>query len=74
MKIKCQKNLTSHNRFYKALFGILFGFKFENLLADAGYSNELVIEYLKNTGIEGFIPNATQSRENKDALRVKSLI
>ena len=50
------------------------GFKFENLLADAGYSNELVIEYLKNTGIEGFIPNATQSRENKDALRVKSLI
>ena len=41
------------------------GFKFENLLADAGYSNEFVIEYLKNIGIEGFIPNATQSREIK---------
>ena len=46
------------------------GFKFENLLADAGYSNEFVIEYLKNIGIEGFIPNATQSRENKDALKI----
>ena len=40
------------------------------LLADAGYSNEFVIEYLKNIGIEGFIPNATQSRENKDALKI----
>ena len=28
------------------------------------------IEYLKNIGIEGFIPNATQSRENKDALKI----
>ena len=46
------------------------GFKFENLMADAGYSNELVIEYLKNNDIEGFIPNATQSRENKDALKI----
>ena len=46
------------------------GFKFENLLADAGYSNELVIQYLKNMDIEGFIPNATQSRENKDALKI----
>ena len=33
-------------------------------MADAGYCNELVIEYLKNNEIEGFIPNATQSREN----------
>ena len=40
------------------------GFKFVNLMADAGYCNELVIEYLKNNEIEGFIPNATQSREN----------
>ena len=46
------------------------GFKFENLLADAGYSNELVIKYLKKNEIEGFIPNATQSRENKDALKI----
>ena len=46
------------------------GFKFENLLADSGYSNELVIAYLKSIGIEGFIPNATQSRENKDALKI----
>ena len=34
------------------------GFKFENLLADAGYSNELVIDYLQKSQIEGFIPNA----------------
>ena len=46
------------------------GFKFENLLADAGYCNELVIVYLKNMGIKGYIPNATQSRENKDSLRI----
>ena len=46
------------------------GSKFENLLADSGYSNELVIAYLKSIGIEGFIPNATQSRENKDALKI----
>ena len=46
------------------------GHKFKNLMADAGYSNELVIEYLINSGIEGFIPNATQSRENKDNLRI----
>ena len=45
------------------------GFKFENLLADAGYCNELVIDYLQKSQIEGFIPNATQSRENKDALK-----
>ena len=32
--------------------------------------NELVIAYLKLQGIEGFIPNATQSRENKDALKI----
>lgn len=41
------------------------GFKFENLLADAGYCNELVIDYLQKSKIEGFIPNATQSRETK---------
>lgn len=46
------------------------GFKFENLLADAGYSNELVIDYLQKSQIEGFIPNATQSREYKDALKI----
>ena len=46
------------------------GFKFENLLADAGYCNELVIDYLQKSQIEGFIPNATQSRENKDALKI----
>ena len=46
------------------------GFKFENLLADAGYCNELVIDYLQKNDIEGFIPNATQSRENKDALKI----
>ena len=46
------------------------GFKFKNLLADAGYSNELVIDYLQKSEIEGFIPNATQSRENKDALKI----
>jgi len=46
------------------------GFKFENLLADAGYCNELVIDYLQKNQIEGFIPNATQSRENKDALKI----
>ena len=46
------------------------GFKFENLLADAGYCNELVIDYLQKNKIEGFIPNATQSRENKDALKI----
>ena len=46
------------------------GFKFENLLADAGYCNELVIDYLQKNNIEGFIPNATQSRENKDALKI----
>lgn len=46
------------------------GFKFENLLADAGYCNELVIDYLQKSEIEGFIPNATQSRENKDALKI----
>ena len=46
------------------------GSTFKHLLADSGYCNELVIAYLKNTGIEGFIPNATQSRENKDALRI----
>ena len=39
-------------------------------MLNAGYSNEFVIEYLKNIGIEGFIPNATQSRENKDALKI----
>ena len=46
------------------------GFKFKNLMADAGYSNELVIEYLKNKCIEGYIPNATQAREYKDALKI----
>ena len=46
------------------------GFKFENLLADAGYCNELVIDYLQKNQIKGFIPNATQSRENKDALKI----
>ena len=46
------------------------GFKFENLLADAGYSNELVIDYLQKSQIEGFIPNTTQSREYKDALKI----
>ena len=46
------------------------GFKFKNVLADAGYSNEIVIAYLKNKKIEGFIPNATQTRENKDALKI----
>ena len=46
------------------------GLKFENLLADAGYSNELVIDYLQKNQIEGFIPNATQSREYKDALKI----
>ena len=46
------------------------GFKFKNLLADAGYSNELVIDYLQKSKIEGFIPNATQSRENKDELKI----
>lgn len=46
------------------------GFKFKNLLADAGYCNELVIDYLQKSKIEGFIPNATQSRENKDALKI----
>ena len=35
-----------------------------------GYCNELVIAYLKLQGIEGFIPNATQSHENKDALKI----
>ena len=48
------------------------GFKFENLLADAGYCNELVIEYLKNNEIEVFIPNATQSRENIRCTKNKS--
>ena len=46
------------------------GFKFKNLLADAGYCNELVIDYLQKNQIKGFIPNATQSRENKDALKI----
>ena len=46
------------------------GFKFKNVMADAGYSNEFVIEYLNNEGIEGFIPNATQTRENKDSLKI----
>ena len=46
------------------------GFKFKNLLADAGYCNELVIDYLQKNQIDGFIPNATQSRENKDALKI----
>ena len=46
------------------------GFKFENLLADAGYCNELVIDYLQKSEIKGFIPNATQSQENKDALKI----
>lgn len=46
------------------------GIKFENLMADAGYSNEIVIEYLKSLGINGYIPNAKQSRENKDELRI----
>ena len=50
------------------------GFKFENLLADAGYSNELVIDYLQKSQIKGFIPNATQSREYKDALKLITLI
>ena len=49
------------------------GFKFENLLADAGYCNELVIDYLQKSKIEGFIPNATQSRENKDALKINPI-
>ena len=48
------------------------GFKFENLMADAGYCNELVIEYLKNNEIEVFIPNATQSRENIRCTKNKS--
>ena len=48
------------------------GFKFVNLMADAGYCNELVIEYLKNNEIEGFIPNATQSRENIRCTKNKS--
>ena len=39
-------------------------------MADSGYCNEIVIAYLKKLGIEGYIPNATQSRENKDALRI----
>ena len=38
------------------------GSTFKYLLVDSGYCNELVIAYLINTGIEGFIPNATQSR------------
>ena len=46
------------------------GFKFTNIKADSGYCNELVIEYLKNIGIEGYIPNATQSRENKENLKI----
>ena len=46
------------------------GHVFENIMADSGYSNEFVIAYLKNMGIEGFIPNATQSRENKDSLKI----
>lgn len=29
-----------------------------------------MIKYLKKNEIEGFIPNATQSRENKDALKI----
>ena len=41
------------------------GFKFENLMVDSAYCNELVISYLKNKGIDGYIPNATQSRELK---------
>lgn len=46
------------------------GFPIKNIMADAGYSNELVIDYLKTKGIEGFIQNPTQSRENKNALKI----
>ena len=48
------------------------GVKFENLMADAGYCNELVISYLKSNQINGFIPNATQSREYKRCIKNKS--
>lgn len=39
--------------------------KIIRLLADAGYSNELVIQYLKTQGIDGYIQNATESRKDK---------
>ena len=43
-------------------------------MADSAYCNELVISYLKNKGIDGYIPNATQSREYKDALKINPVI